>query len=65
MPFSIHKLSNGKYGIKRIKDGNFIKLEFLTKKSAINQAKNYMRFRKEDPIVIKNKVLSKPKKKLN
>ena len=62
MPFSVHALKNGKWGIKKIKDDKFVKSQFNTKESAISQAKNFMKYRGEKPIVKGNKILSKKKK---
>ena len=57
MPFQVKKVG-GSYKLWRISEKNYVKVKFKTKKSAINQAKNYMRYRNEKPIVVGNKILS-------
>ena len=58
MPFEIKKVGD-KWKIWKLKEKVFIKKEFTTKEKAIKQAKVYMKFRKEKPIVKGNKVITK------
>ena len=57
MPFQVKKVGNS-YKLWKINEKKFSKVKFKTKKSAINQAKNYMRYRNEKPIVVGNKILN-------
>lgn len=73
MPFQIVSFPKGHEGakfphfmLKKIKDGTFIKTHYKTKESAINSAKNFIRYRKEgEPYVKGNKILVKKKAKDN
>jgi len=60
MPFQVVK-ENDKFRLKKIKEGTYVKTLFKSKESAINAAKNYMRYRHETPIVKGNKILAKQK----
>lgn len=57
MPFQVKKVGKS-YKLWRISEKNYVNVKFKTKKSAINQAKNYMRYRNEKPIIVGNKILS-------
>lgn len=58
MPYQIKKV--GKYyKLYNLKKKEFAKAQFKSKESAISQGKNWMRYRKETPIVKGNKILSK------
>ena len=46
MPFKIVKI-NDHYRILKIKNNKLIKTKFKTKQKALNQAKNWLRFRHE------------------
>ena len=58
MPFEIKKTKEG-YKLYKLKEKKFVNKTFKTKQSAINTGKNYMRYRNETPIVVKNKILNK------
>ena len=58
MPFQVKKVDGG-YRLWRIKSKTFAKPLFKTRESAINQGKNFMRYRGETPIVKGNKILNK------
>jgi len=60
MPYQVKKV--GKYWkLWKIKEKVFVKARFKSRETAISQAKNYMRYRKEEPIVKGNKILNKKK----
>lgn len=61
MPYQVIKNKNDKYQLKKLKDNKTIKTQFQSKEKAINQAKNWMLYRKEKPIVKGNKILNKNK----
>lgn len=58
MPFQVEKKNNF-YQLKKLKEGTYAKSKFKTRESAINQAKNWMRYRKEVPVVKGNRILKK------
>jgi len=60
MPFQIKKVGE-KYKLQRIKDKTYVKQEYKSKQSALNAGMNFMRYRKEKPIVKGNKILAKKK----
>ena len=57
MPFQVFK-DGQKFKLKKIDDGKIINKTFNSKESAINMAKRYMEYRKEQNIrVVGNKIL--------
>ena len=57
MPFQVFK-DGDKFKLKKIEDGKVINKTFNSKESAINMAKRYMEYRKEQNIrVVGNKIL--------
>ena len=58
MPFQVKKVGD-KYKLWRLKEKTFVKREYKTKESAIAAAKNFMKYRKEAPIVKGNKIITK------
>lgn len=60
MPYQIKKVGK-KYKLYNIKKKEYVNKEFNSKESAISAGKNYMRYRKETPIVKGNKILNKNK----
>lgn len=58
MPFEVKKVKDG-YKLWKLKEKKYVKTTFKTKETAINQAKNYMRYRNETPKVVGNKILKK------
>ena len=57
MPFQVIK-DGQKFKLKKIDDGKIINKTFNSKESAINMAKRYMEYRKEQNIrVVGNKIL--------
>lgn len=60
MPFEIVKKGNY-YKIYKINEGVFAKPRFKTRQSAINQAKNWLRYRHELPRKLKKKKLKNKK----
>lgn len=59
MPFKVVKKKDNYYYLYRINEKTFAKSKFKTKESAINQAKNWMRYRKEKPVVKGNLITGK------
>ena len=60
MPYQVVK-EKDYFKLKNITKGVFVNKKFKSKESAINMAKNWMRYRKEKPIVKGNKILNKKK----
>lgn len=60
MPYQIKKVGK-KYKLYNIKKKEYVNKEFNSKETAISAGKNYMRYRKETPIVKGNKILNKNK----
>ena len=58
MPFRVDKVKDG-YKLFKLKERTYAKVKFKSKQSAINAAKNYMRYRKEKPIVKGNMIITK------
>jgi len=58
MPFLIIK-KNDKYLLKNIKKNTIVKKEFKSKETAVNAGFNYMKYRKEKPVLKGNKILNK------
>ena len=61
MPYQVKKVGE-KYQLWNIKKKEYIKKVFNSKESAISAGKNFMRYRKEEPYVVGNKILNKKKK---
>lgn len=61
MPYQIKKVGK-KFKLYNLSKKIFVNKEFNSKESAISAGKNYMRYRKEVPIVKGNKILNKNKK---
>ena len=58
MPYQIKKVGD-KYRLYNLSKKVFVNKYFNSKESAISAGKNYMRYRKEIPIVKGNKILNK------
>tara|TARA_R110000824_G_scaffold373331_3_gene563743 strand:- start:1096 stop:1284 length:189 start_codon:yes stop_codon:yes gene_type:complete len=58
MPFKVVKKGN-KYRLWKIKERKYAKASFNSKASAVSQAKNWMKYRKEKPIVKGNFIITK------
>jgi len=58
MPYLIKKV-NDKYKLYNIKKKEYVNKSFLSKETALNAGKNYMKYRKEEPLVKGNKILNK------
>jgi len=67
MPYQIKKIKNNDntytYKLWNISKKEFVKKNFKTKESAVNAGINYMKYRKEKPVLVGNKLLNKKKKK--
>ncbi len=60
MPYKIVKFANH-YKLYKIKEKKYAKTKFKTKQTAINQAKNWMRYRGERPFRRGNLILNRKK----
>lgn len=58
MPYLIKKV-NDKYKLYNIKKKEYVNKSFLSKETALSAGKNYMKYRKEEPLVKGNKILNK------
>lgn len=58
MPYQVKKVGD-KYRLYNLSKKVFVNKFFNSKESAISAGKNYMRYRKENPIVKGNKILNK------
>jgi hypothetical protein len=56
MPYEIRK-EDGKYRLFNLSKSEYAKSEFNTRQSAVNQGKNWMRYRHETPHLQGNKIL--------
>lgn len=61
MPYQIKKVGN-KYKLYNLHKKQYVKVSFNTRESAIRQGKNFMRYRKEKPVLKGNKLVNKNKK---
>ncbi len=61
MPFQVKKIGD-KYKLWKIKEKTFVKTTFNTREAALNQGKNYMRYRGETPVIRGNKIINSKKK---
>tara|TARA_R110002012_G_scaffold316436_1_gene531384 strand:- start:6789 stop:6974 length:186 start_codon:yes stop_codon:yes gene_type:complete len=60
MPYQIKKVGK-KYKLYNLHKKQYVNKEFNSKESALSAGKNYMRYRKEIPVVKGNKILNKKK----
>jgi len=60
MPYKVEKKDNV-YKLFNLTKKEYVKKDFKTKESAISAGKNYMRFRREEPILKGNRILNKKK----
>jgi hypothetical protein len=60
MPYQVKKVGS-KYKLWNIKQKKYVNKNFNSKDSAISAGKNYMKYRKEKPVVKGNKILNKNK----
>jgi len=58
MPYQIKKVGD-KYKLYNLKKKEFVNKTFNSKESAIKAGMNYMKFRKEKPVLKGNKLLNK------
>ena len=57
MPYLVKKVGQ-KYRLWNLKKKEFVNKVFNTKESAISTGINYMKYRKENPLVIGNKIIN-------
>lgn len=62
MPYQVEKLED-KYYLRNLHTNIYAKKAFKSKETAISQAKNWMRYRGENPIVQGNRIIKKDLKK--
>lgn len=60
MPYKIIK-KDDKFKLYNLTKKEFVNKNFKTKESAVSAGKNYMRYRKEEPILKGNRILDKKK----
>lgn len=58
MPYRIEKKDNV-YKLFNLTKKEYVKVNFKTKETAISAGKNYMRYRKEEPILKGNMLINK------
>lgn len=58
MPFEVKKVGKN-YKLYKPSEKKFIKTNYKSKQSAINSGINFMKFRKENPVVSGNKIINK------
>tara|TARA_R110002012_G_scaffold64045_1_gene168488 strand:+ start:315 stop:500 length:186 start_codon:yes stop_codon:yes gene_type:complete len=61
MPYKVEKKDNV-YKLFNLTKKEYVKVNFKTRESAISAGKNYMRYRKEEPILKGNMLINKKKK---
>lgn len=62
MPYQIKKQVNGNktvYKLYNIKKKEFVKINFKSKESAVNAGIRYMKYRRENPVLVGNKLINK------
>jgi hypothetical protein len=57
MPYQVKKMGDY-FQLFNLSQKRLVNVKFKSKESAINQAQNWMRFRKEKPIVKGNRILN-------
>ena len=60
MPYKVEKKDNV-YKLFNLTKKEYVKVNFKTRESAISAGKNYMRYRKEEPILKGNMLINKKK----
>jgi len=60
MPYRIDKKDNV-YKLFNLTKKEYVKVNFKTRESAIKSGMNYMKYRKEEPILKGNKLINKKK----
>ena len=60
MPYEVKKIGN-RFQLFNLNTKRLLMVRFKTKESSINQGKNWIRFRKEKPIVKGNRILNSKK----
>ena len=60
MPYRVDKKDNV-YKLFNLTKKEYVKVNFKTRESAISAGKNYMRYRKEEPILKGNMLINKKK----
>jgi hypothetical protein len=63
MPYKVMKMGDH-FQLFNLSTKRILNVKFKSKETAISQAKNYMRFRKEKPIVKGNRILNANKIKV-
>lgn len=61
MPYRVDKKDNV-YKLFNLTKKEYVKKNFKTKETAISAGKNYMRYKKEEPIIKGNRILNKTSK---
>ena len=64
MPYEIRQKGN-KFKLYNLHKKEYVNIDFKSKESALNAGKNFMRYRKEIPVVKGNRILNKKKLKNN
>ena len=59
MPYQVKPTGDGRFQLYNLDKKTLLRVKYKTKQSAINQGKNYIRYRKGIPIVKGNKILHK------
>tara|TARA_R100000231_G_C5312777_1_gene160931 strand:+ start:221 stop:412 length:192 start_codon:yes stop_codon:yes gene_type:complete len=62
MPYQIKKV-NGKYKLYNLKKKEFVKTNYKSKETAVKAGMNFMKYRKEKPVLVGNKLINKKDKK--
>ena len=58
MPYEVRKVKN-KFKLYNLHKKKYVNVNYKTKESALSAGKNFMKYRKEKPVVKGNKILNK------
>ena len=61
MPYEVRKVKD-KFKLYNLHKKKYVNVNYKSKDSALSAGKNFMKYRKEKPIVKGNKILNKKKK---
>ncbi len=61
MPYEVRKIKD-KFKLYNLHKKKYVNVNYKTKQSALNAGKNFMKYRKEKPVVKGNTITNKKKK---
>jgi len=58
MPYKVINIGGTKYKLWNLNKRQFAPIVFNSKESALNQGVNWMRYRREQPVIVGNKIIN-------